>query len=173
MSALQVDARAYLDAVRISLRDNGFDLADSDLRGTAVLAGRRSDFRWRWLGVRLQTSVLVADLGFAGTAPSVLESFLQDATGWAVERGPGRMLGVQRGVAAIAAAVLPELTPAARTWASTPHGRSFAVIAFPVAIGLRTGEVVNPRRMVVGGVFSSFLKGVVSDVLVAPLRSAG
>ena len=51
-------------------------------------------------------------------------------------------------------------------------GRKFAAIAYPVAVGTTTGEVVQARRMVIGGVLS-FLREVVKDVLESPSRPLG
>jgi len=70
------------------------------------------------------------------------------------DRTPQR--GITRGpigVAAIAAIAMGSLGPQARAWAATPHGRRFAAIAYPVAIGAATGEIVQPRRMIIGGIF--------------------
>ena len=67
----------------------------------------------------------------------------------------------------------PELSPEARDFASRPHGRKFAAIAYPVAVGTASGEIVQPGRMIIGGVFSSFLHSVVKDVLESPFVPAG
>ena len=106
------------------------------------------------------------------TGPEPLEDFLKAATAWAVEHRSGGSLGIQSGVAAIAAVAMAELSPEARAYGSRPHGRKFAAIAYPVAVGTTTGEVVQARRMVIGGVFSSFLREVVKDVLESPFLPA-
>jgi len=163
-----LDTDAYIDGVRSALRTYGFEVEDAEVAGRTVVAGQRSDFRWRWFASRLHTSVLVAQLH----GPEPLDGFLEGATRWAIEHRSGGSLGVQSGVAAIAAIAMGSLGPQARAWAATPHGRRFAAIAYPVAIGAATGEIVQPRRMIIGGIFPPFLHDLVHEVLEAPLRPA-
>jgi hypothetical protein len=150
-----------------ALRANGFSVTAAEVDGRPAVAGRRSDFRWRWFAVRLHTSLVAADLDPTEATRASLDRFLAAASAWAVEHGPGgrRRLGLQTGTAAIAVAMLPSLTDEARAWASSAHGHRFAALAYPVAVDRSSGEVVQPRRMVVGGVFAGFLRGLVGAVL--------
>ena len=75
------------------------------------------------------------------------------------------MLGLQSGTAAVAVAVVSGGAGEGAAWASRPHGRRFAAIAYPVAVDLGARSVVEPTRMVLGGIFVPFLRGVVSDVV--------
>ncbi len=168
-----MDTDAYLDGVRVSLRARGLEVADTEIAGRPVVTGRRSDFSWRWFATRLHTAVLVTRLFPDEIGPEPLEAFLKAATDWAVEHRSGGSLGIQSGVAAIAAVAMSELSPEARDFASRPHGRKFAAIAYPVAVGTASGEIVQPGRMIIGGVFSSFLHSVVKDVLESPFVPAG
>jgi hypothetical protein len=155
--------------VRSSLGARGLEITDADIGGRPVVAGQRSDFSLRRFAARLHTSVLLTRLHADETGHETPDGFLEAATRWAVEHRSGGTLGLQSGVAAIAAVAMDELTSQARDWASTPHGRKFAVVAYPVAIGVGTREVIQPRLMVIGAVFSSFLQGFVRDVLQSPL----
>ena len=92
---------------------------------------------------------------------------------WAADRGPGRKLPMQTGIAAIAAAVVDNLgsAPEARAWASAPS-RGYAVLTYPVVIDLEATTVVQPRNIVVGRIFVPFLRALVDDVLAEPLSLA-
>ncbi len=160
----------YIDEVHGSLLSSGLEPTDTFVAGRSALAGRRSDFRWRWFGSRLHTAVLVTRFE-DGAGRDMLDAFLAAAVTWAVEHRGGGSLGLQSGVAAVAAVVMPDLSPQARAWATEPHGRRFAAVAYPVAVGLGRGEVVQPKRMLIGAIFTPFLRGLVGDVLGAPLAT--
>ncbi len=169
---MTIDPAVYLDNVRTALGARGFEVLRAELVGRPADVGRRSDFRWRWVAVRLHTAVIVCSFSAAEATVEALDAFLDAASRWAVENRRGRgPLGLQSGTAAIAVALLPEGAGQAHEWASKSHGNRFAAIAYPVAIDLREATVVQPRRMVVGGIFVAFLRGVVRDVLEAPLGS--
>jgi hypothetical protein len=161
----------YLARVRVALRARGFELTEEHIGGRRSDAARRSDFRWRWFAVRLHTAVIVATFDAEEARRPDLDRFLEAASQWAVEHRRGsRSLGLQSGTAAVAVAVLPGGSGDGPDWAAKPHGRRFAALAYPVAVDLMEGRVVEPGRMVIGGMFSGFLRGVVRDVLRAPLR---
>jgi hypothetical protein len=167
------DPAAYLDRVRAALGLRGFEVSRAELAGRPVDVARRSDFRWRWFGVRLHTSVIVATFAAADARTEVLDGFLDEASRWAVQNRLGRgPLGIQSGTAAVAVAVLPDGAGAGLEWASKSHGNRFAALAYPVAVDLQAATIVQPRRMLVGASFASFLRGVVGDVLQAPLTAA-
>jgi hypothetical protein len=164
-----VDPNAYLEALPVVLRRNGFEVTSEEVGGRRAVVGRRSDFRWRWFAVRLHTAVVAAPFDPAEAHPELLDRFLAEASRWAVEHRRSGRLGIQTGTAAVAVAVLPSMSEEVRAWASKPHGRHFAAIAYPVAVDASSGSVVNPQRMVVGGIFSSFLRNLVRDVVSVPL----
>ena len=68
---------------------------------------------------------------------------------------------------------MSELSPEARDLCVEASRRKFAAIAYPVAVGTASGEIVQPGRMIIGSVFSSFLHSVVKDVLESPFVPAG
>lgn len=140
------------------------------MAGRPADAARRSDFRLRWMAVRLHTSVIVASFSAGEARRDVLDEFLDAASRWAVQNRVGRgLLGLQSGTAAVAVAVLPDGAGDALSWASESHGQHFAALAYPVAVDLSSSTVVQPRRMVIGRIFLPFLRGIVRDVLEAPL----
>lgn len=169
---MTIESPAYLDRVRAALGSHGFEVSRAEVAGHTVDAGRRADFRWRWFAVRLHTAVLVATFTPEEATRATLDEFLAAASRWAVANRRGsRLLGLQSGAAAIAVAVLPRGAGAdAVEWASRSHGQRFASVAYPVTVDLRGGVVVQPKRMVVGGIFTGFLRGVVGDVVAAPLH---
>ena len=166
-----MDQDTYLNAVRAALGSRGFELSRAEVAGRRADAGRRSDFRWTWFAVRLHTSVLVASFPAGGGLATPLDAYLEAASGWAVAHRRGsRSLGFQSATAAVAVAVFPDGAGEAAAWAQRSHGQHFAALAYPVAVDLRAGTVTQPGRMIVGGVFSGFLRQVVRDAVEAPLR---
>jgi hypothetical protein len=171
---LSTDPDRYLADVRTALGARGFELLRTEVAGRAVDAARRSDFRWRWMAVRLHTSVIVASFSGAEARRDVLDEFLDAASRWAVQNRAGRgLLGLQSGTAAVAVAVIRDGAGDALSWASESHGQRFAALAYPVAVDLSAATIVQPRRMVVGRVFTPFLRGIVRDVLKASLSPPG
>ena len=166
-----MDLDSYVTAIRAALGSRGFAVSPAEVAGRPVLTGRRSDFRWRWFAVRLHTSVIVASFTAEEARVDNLDEFLKASSRWAVANRRGsRMFGLQSGAAAIAVAVLPDGADAAVVeWAARSHGQRFAAVAYPVAVDLSTGVVVQPRRMVVGGIFTGYLRAIVAEVVVGSL----
>jgi hypothetical protein len=170
-----VEPTDYLSGVRAALDSRGFEVSWAEVAGRPVEVGQRSDFRWRWFAVRLHTAVIVATFTDEQARRAALDEFLAAASRWAVQHRHGsRLLGLQSGTAAVTVVVLPDGAGEATAWASQSHGQRFAALAYPVAVDLRAGSVVQPKRMVVGGIFAGFLRGVVRDVVqVPPLPGSG
>jgi hypothetical protein len=157
---------SYLAEVRQTVATS-YDIDRAEFDGREVLVARRSDFRWRWFATRLHTTVTVATFDEA-VDPWKLDEYLE-AGGRAARTAVRGVRGMQTGAAVVGVAVLPTLSDAARAWASQPHGHKFASIAYPVAVGLSPPEVVELRRMRMGVVYRHFLRGIVADVITAPL----
>jgi hypothetical protein len=169
---LTIDLDRYLSDVRIALGSRGFELSRAEVAGRAVDAGRRSDFRWRWMAVRLSTSVIIASFDAGEARREVLDEFLDACSRWAVQNRRGRRpLGLQSGTAAVAVAVFAGGAGDGLAWASASHGQRFAALAYPVAVDLRAATVAQPRRMIVGRVFTPFLRGIVRDAVETPLAT--
>jgi hypothetical protein len=165
-----MEGGAYVDRVRAALQQHGYDVSSTEVGGSPVIAGRRSDFRWTWFAVRLHTSVIVRRFTATEATLATLDRYLDECSHWAVANRRGsRALGLQSGTAAVAVAVIEGGGGEGPGWASHPHGRRFAALAYPVAVDLGAGTVVEPKRMVFGGIFVPFLRGVVADVMRAPL----
>jgi hypothetical protein len=141
---------------------------DLILAGRTVIVGRRTDFRLRWLATRLTTTVTVAvfdtDVDLAA-----LDAYLLAARQEAQLALKG-VAGLQRGSAAVVIAVVPELTVVSSGWATRAHGHGFASVAYPVAVGLHDGRLVEPAGMRVGRMFQGFLHELVQQVAAEPLR---
>jgi hypothetical protein len=157
----------YVAGVRRALQER-YDVDQLTMDGRPVLVGSRKDFRLRWLATQLVTTVTVA--AFDGAADrALLDDYLASARREA-QLGQGARTGLQSGSAAVVVAVLPELTATAREWATRAHGHGFAAVAYPVAVGVRDQQVVEPQRMRVGRLFQGFLHDVVQEVAAGPLR---
>ena len=161
---------AYVDRVRAALQQQGYEVSTGDVGGYPVVAGRRSDFRWTWFAVRLHTSVIVRPFTAVEATVATLDTYLDECSRWAVQhRGPGPPLGLQSGTAAVAVAAVTGGGGEGPVWGARAHGRRFAALAYPVAVNVETGTVVQPTRMVFGGIFLPFLRGIVRDVVQASL----
>jgi hypothetical protein len=159
-------------AVGRALARHGYEVTADVLDGLPVVVGRRSDFRLRWMAVRLQTFVVVARFRTDHVAVSgpVLDRFLDAACAYAAGHKGGLPRGLQTGTAAVAVAVVDSGAGDAATWAGHPHGRRFAAMAYPVAVEVPAGRVVHPPRLVVGAVFNGHLRRVAEEVVGPALR---
>ena len=168
--SMDTDPTVYMDKVRAALGARGFDVLSAEVAGRSVIVGRRADFRWRWFAVRLHTSVIIGSFNAAEARRDQLDRFLDAASRWAVQHGRGRAHGLQSGTATVVVAVVSGDAGEARAWASNPHGRRSADLAYPVAVDLPGAIVVQPRRVIVGAIFIPYLRGIVHDIIAAPLR---
>jgi hypothetical protein len=158
-----------LARIEASLEAAGFATARVVLAGHSSVTGIKAEFRWRWMATRLSTCIAVAEFPVdAGAAE--LDRYLTAAADHAVENKGGGILGMQSGVAAVAVALVSSVSEEARGWASTPHGRKFAVITFPAVADLSSGAVTSPRRMIVGGIYAGYLRGLLTKHVEPQLR---
>jgi hypothetical protein len=161
------DVTRYVAGVRSALASS-CTVQEVVMHGTPVIVGARRDFRLRWLASRLSTTITVATFD-ATVAVAELDDYLAAARREAHYSLRGQS-GLQAGSAAVAIAVLPELTAAARDWAGRSHGHAFAAVAYPVAVGLRDRQLVEPSRMRIGRMFQGFLQELVQQVAAEPLE---
>lgn len=133
--------------------------------GRPALAGRTSEFRWRWMATRLHTFLVAAPFP-PGTGPAELDAFIGEATRYAKDNKGGLPRGLQTGVAALVVAVTSGASPAAVEWASEVHGRQFATIPWPVLVDTASGTVTQPQKMKLGGVYKAYLQEMVRNVVV-------
>jgi hypothetical protein len=157
---------AVVDRIRGSLNAAGMDPTTTAVGGQQVVLGRISQFRWRWLATRLHTWVMATSFP-AGATPATLDEFLTWAVGHTSTNKGGLPAGVQTGSAVVAVAVVPHADEALTTWAQTPHGSKFGVVAYPVLVDVASGGVAQPARMKAGAVYLPHLRRVV-DALVRP-----
>jgi hypothetical protein len=159
-------------AIGRALARHGYDVAADTVDGLPVVVGRRSDFRLRWMAVRLHTFVVVARFrtDLVPPASPVLERFLDASCAYAAAHKGGLPRGLQTGTAAVAVAVVDDGDDGARAWADHPHGRRFAAMAYPVAVEASTGRVTHPPRMMVGAVFNGHLRRIAEAIVAPALR---
>jgi hypothetical protein len=165
-----VSPQEALERIAQSTAQAGMNPTKTMLRGNEVLAARTAQFRLRWMATKLHT-FLIASMFPPGTAtPDRLDSFLTTAAEYAKANKGGLPVGLQTGVAVLVVALTEQADPAAREWANASHGRKFAVLPFPVLAETATGQVTRPQRMVLGGIYSKYLKSLVDHHITAPLH---
>lgn len=147
-------------------------LVHGEIGGRPVLIARTSAFRWRWFAVRLETTVAFGKFGATEARGEVLDAFLDGVIRWGLaNRTARRPVGLQAGTAAIAVAVLAGPSEEARAWASRAHQHRFGSVAYPVAVDCSSETVSQPERMIVGGIFASYLRGLTDRFVAVPLRA--
>jgi hypothetical protein len=147
------------------------------IAGSDTIIGATSEFRWRWIAATLNSFLYVAAFQPGSAASGGLDSYLAAACEDAIHR-PGASWGFQPAVAPITVAVIDRATPQDQAWAASPHGRQllpwrrgpFAAITFPVLADPAGGKVVRPEHMIIGGIYTGYLKGLVRQYVEAPLR---
>jgi hypothetical protein len=154
-----VDPETVLERIRSSTEAAGMEPTTELLSGRSALVARTSAFRWRWMATKLHT-FLVASVVPPGTD---LDVFLRAATDHAIANKGGLPRGLQTGSAIVAVAITSGATESDLAWGSTPHGRQFAAISFPVLVDAANGTVVHPQRMVIGAIYTGYLKGIVAE----------
>ena len=135
---------------------------------TAVVA-LTSKFRWRWMATLLHTFIYAAWF-HPGTPVEALDQYLAAACQHAIDK-KGALRGMQIGVAAITIALVDNATPEQVGWASRPHGRRFAAIAFPVLVDATARRTVRPERMVLGGIYTGYLQELVTTYVQKPIST--
>jgi hypothetical protein len=136
--------------------------------GPTAVVGSTSKFRWSWMATQLNTLIYAASF-LPGTTIAFLDQYMATACQDAINR-KGAMRGFQVGVAAVTVAAVDQATPELTAWAATPHGRRFAALTFPVLVDASTRQVVYPQRMVLGGIYTGYLKDLVRTYIEAPIR---
>lgn len=159
-----------IERIAWSTGQAGMNPSQQRLQGSPVLVARTSEFRWRWFATRIHTFVVAAPFP-AGTATADrLGGFLRAATEYAKANKGGLPRGLQTGVAVIVVAVADSADHAAFEWASAVRGRKFAALPFPVLADTAAGQVVMPRRMVLGGIYKAYFQSLATQHVVTPLQ---
>jgi hypothetical protein len=136
--------------------------------GRPALAGRTSEFRWRWIATRLHTFLVAAPFP-PETGPAELDGFIAEATRYAKDSKGGLPRGLQTGVAALVVAVTSGPSPGAVEWASAVHGRHFAAVPWPILVDTASETVTQPQKMKLGGIYKAYLQEMARKVVVAPV----
>jgi len=141
--------------------------------GRDALVGRTSEFKLlRWMATKLHTFLVAAPFP-AGVTAAELDTFMGAALQHASSNKGGLPRGFQTGVAAIVVAVTQRPSPEAVAWATKVHGRNFAAFPWPVLVDIESHTAVQPNRMVIGGLYSSYLKGLGRSLAIEPITAAG
>ena len=164
-----MDAAEVIAGLERRLGDDGYGVGHETIAGHAALVGRRSDFRWRWLGTRLHTFVVAfATPGLRGDLAAWLAAAAHQ---YSIDAKGGLPRGLQTGTAAVPVLVADSADPAARAWAAAVPAHRFGALVFPVLVESDFGTVTCFReRMRIGGIYAGHLRGVVRDI-VEPVAS--
>jgi hypothetical protein len=150
-----------IERIGHSTAQAGMQVVRTQLYGVDTLVARTAEFRLRWMATKLHT-FLVASPFAPGTANrSALDGFMSAAMQYAKANKGGLPVGFQTGIAVLVVAVTEQADAAAQEWAATPHGRQFGVIPFPVMVDAASHQLTRPQRMVIGGIYSGYLKDMV------------
>jgi hypothetical protein len=129
--------------------------------GRGALVARTKQFRLRWMATQLHTFIVAAPFP-ASPSRGDLDFFIRSATQYAKANKGGLPLGFQTGLATIVVAVTHGASPEAVDWASSVHGRQFSAIPWPVLIDTAVPTLVQPQRMVIGGIYKAHLQQMVN-----------
>jgi hypothetical protein len=162
-------ASELVTRIEAGLASGGLRPARAPIAGSDTVVGGTSEFKWRWMATTLNSFLYVAAFQPGSAASGVLDAYLAAACQDAINQ-KGAMRGFQSGVAAITVAVIDHATPQDEAWAAKPHGRRFAAITFPVLADPAAGKVVRPDRMILGGIYTGYLQGLVRQYVEGPLH---
>lgn len=123
---------AYLAALEGRLTADGCSTRWEDWNGTAVLVGRRSDFRMRWMATNLHLFTVAAAVPEI-TVQSIV-NFTDSALKYAKDAKGGLPVGLQTGVGAFPVLVSENVEPGAVHWAESQQRNRFACMARPVVV---------------------------------------
>jgi hypothetical protein len=163
--------------IESALAAGGLQPIRATIAGIDTVVGATSEFRWRWIAATLNSFLYVAAFQPGSGASGVLDSYLAAACEDAIHR-EGANWGFLPAVAPITVAVIDRAAPEDEAWAARPHGRRnlgqrsrpFAAITFPVLADPAAGKVVRPERMIIGGIYTGYLQGLVRQYVEGPLR---
>ena len=162
-------ASELVSRAEAALTAAGLQPTRTTIAGHETVVGSTSAFKWRWMATRLNSFVYIAAFQPGGAASGALDQYLAAACQDAINK-KGAMRGAQSGVAAVAVAAIDDATAEDEAWGAKPHGRRFAAFSFPVLADTTASKVVRPQRMVLGGIYTGYLQGLVRDYVEAPMR---
>lgn len=162
--------RDVINSIAGSTAQAGMNPTTAMLHGNEVLVARTSEFRLRWFATTLHTFLIASIFPPGSAAPERLDAFLVAASQYARSNKGGLPLGMQTGVAVLVVAVTEHAQQGAHQWASAPHGRQFATLPFPVMVDAANQQVTRPERMLLGGVYSKYLKSLVDHHVTAVVQ---
>ena len=161
-------AAELVQRIETTLAASGLQPVRGGIAGFPTVVGGSSTFKWQWMLTKLNWFIYATAMP-PGTPVGALDEYMTQACQDAINR-KGLMRGAQSGVAAVTVAVIDGVAPEAEKWPDHPHGRRFAAITFPVLAEVGAGKVVRPERMILGGIYTGFLKDLVRQYVETPMR---
>lgn len=162
------NANELVQRIHTTMSSTGLQPGMATIAGFSTVVGGSSTFKWQWMATKLHWFVYATVMA-PGTPADALDRYLDEACQDAINR-KGVMRGAQSGVAAVSVVAIDGVAPEVEQWATKPHGRRFAALTFPVLAEVGAGKVVCPERMVLGGIYTGFLKDLVKQYVEAPMR---
>ena len=162
------NANELVQRIHTAMSGAGLQPGMVNLAGFNAVVGGSSTFKWQWMATKLHWFIYATVMA-PGTPADALDRYLDDACQDAINR-KGAMRGAQSGVAAVTVVAIDGVAPEVERWATKPHGRRFAALTFPVLAEVGAAKVVRPERMMLGGIYTGFLKDLVRQYVETPMR---
>ena len=162
-------APAVVKQILRSVNQAGMEAKRETVGGYEATVCRMSRFRLRWLLTPLHTFVFLLPFGPSEATVEELNRFVSDATQYAARNQRKMPLGIQSTTAAVVVAIAE--SGEARDWA-TAKGRRYSVLSYPVFVDVAGGEVIVPKRIIIGGKYASYFEGLVRDHIVPALAAS-
>jgi hypothetical protein len=166
------DTPRAADALAAALAGAGFQTDRATIGAQQVLVARRSEFRWEWIATRLHTFVVVFALD--GLAADRAEELTSHAQEYAIQHKGGLPRGLQNGTVTIPVFLCRQTDEETERWFGTEPKHRYAAMCFPV---LAEPDAAEPRyfngRWTRGGVYASYVVGIVRDLIAPALRGDG
>ena len=162
------NANELVERIHSTMSGAGLQPEMTSIAGFNTVVGGSSTFKWQWMATKLHWFIYATVMA-PGTPADALDRYLDGACQDAINR-KGGMRGAQSGVAAVAVVAIDGVAPEVEQWAVRPHGRRFAALTFPVLAEVAAAKVVRPERMMLGGIYTGFLKDLVKQYVETPMR---
>ena len=164
-----MSADEYIKEVASRLRADGAEVTTERVGDLTTLVGYRSQFRLRWMGMRLNLFTIV------GTVPLVtvagLERFTNDAIKYAISQ-KCRFHPLQRGIAVMPVLVGERVESGAAAFATDTFVRPYGAMGWPTTVDLTSRHVYSHEgRVYLGGIYAGWLRQQTAIALPDPITA--
>lgn len=158
-----MEPQQRLEQTAAHLAGAGFSVTPSaQIDGTTALVGHTSEFRWRWMAVRMHLLVYVQTVDTVTI--DGLERFALASMEHALA-AKGTLRGLQVGVAVAPVQIGASVGDGARRYAEHQILRRYGAFAWPVAIDATSGQVSrHTGRPAAGAIYTTWMRQQVDAV---------